>query len=325
MIASSSHSQPPRPQDSSISSADFVSHRPAPHSGSEVPESGPPTVMPSMLDGIDSDASNYNHSTTYPSQTTSQAHSVPLSSWLNIPQSVTDVRPAYNYTTEPSFTENPVQTSFGALDLQKPIKQEIWGYANHPAPAYSSTVTSPLNYDFRPTNGHSGFTQTTSVQRHFLPLPNVQEQQLPWGDSTVADTMNEVLIDPRAKPLNGFAFDAADSSGPPIYSTATNMHPTEQPMKRFYRDVEDALTVDSYETDSESAKGEPPYAKLIYNALMDAPEHKLVLRDIYTWISDNTDKAKDPAFKGWQNSVRHNLSMNGVRSIGIGRQYSRRR
>lgn len=84
-------------------------------------------------------------------------------------------------------------------------------------------------------------------------------------------------------------------------------------MKRRYQDMDDTLTLRSCETDSESAKGEPPYAKLIYNALMDAREHKLVLRDIYAWIHDNTDKAKDPAFKGWQNSVRHNLSMNGVR------------
>lgn len=38
----------------------------------------------------------------------------------------------------------------------------------------------------------------------------------------------------------------------------------------------------------------------------------MVLRDIYEWIARNTDKARDPAFKGWQNSVRHNLSMNGV-------------
>lgn len=85
-------------------------------------------------------------------------------------------------------------------------------------------------------------------------------------------------------------------------------------MKRYYQDVEDDVTVDSFETDGESTvKSEPPYAKLIYQALMAAPGYRMVLRDIYDWIGKNTDKARDPAFKGWQNSVRHNLSMNGVR------------
>lgn len=66
------------------------------------------------------------------------------------------------------------------------------------------------------------------------------------------------------------------------------------------------------ESEVEGKQGEPPYAKLIYRALMEAPGHQMVLKDIYGWIARNTDKARDSAFKGWQNSVRHNLSMNGV-------------
>jgi hypothetical protein len=58
---------------------------------------------------------------------------------------------------------------------------------------------------------------------------------------------------------------------------------------------------------------ELPYAQLIYRALMDAPGHTMILRDIYSWFRLNTDKAQDEDTKGWQNSIRHNLSMNGVR------------
>ena len=70
--------------------------------------------------------------------------------------------------------------------------------------------------------------------------------------------------------------------------------------------------VDGYETDIEGKQSGPPYAQLIYQALMAAPGHQMVLKDIYDWMSKNTDKAQNPKFKGWQNSVRHNLSMNGV-------------
>ena len=57
---------------------------------------------------------------------------------------------------------------------------------------------------------------------------------------------------------------------------------------------------------------EQPYAQLIYRALLAAPDHTMVLRDIYDWFRTYTDKAANSETKGWQNSIRHNLSMNGV-------------
>ncbi|KAJ5208596.1 hypothetical protein N7449_002975 [Penicillium cf. viridicatum] len=54
----------------------------------------------------------------------------------------------------------------------------------------------------------------------------------------------------------------------------------------------------------------PPYSVLIYQALKEAPGNKLQLQSIYSWFEANTDKGGDPNAKGWQNSIRHNLSMN---------------
>ena len=67
-----------------------------------------------------------------------------------------------------------------------------------------------------------------------------------------------------------------------------------------------------------------PYAKLIYSALMEVPGHRMVLKDIYRWIEQNTDKANDPAFTGWQNSIRHNLSMNEVSLSADARSWHQR-
>jgi len=58
-----------------------------------------------------------------------------------------------------------------------------------------------------------------------------------------------------------------------------------------------------------------PYAQRIYRCLKEAPNHTMVLKDIYKWFTENTDKGKDPNVKGWQNSIRHNLSMNKVSYI----------
>lgn len=55
-----------------------------------------------------------------------------------------------------------------------------------------------------------------------------------------------------------------------------------------------------------------PYAQLIYKALKEADGHTMILRDIYDWFKKNTEKATTSQSKGWQNSIRHNLSMNGV-------------
>ena len=130
-----------------------------------------------------------------------------------------------------------------------------------------------------------------------------------WNDLGIASTMDELYAESCIHPPPFPSLDAAES-GPSLYTTASNQLMVHKDVLDYsFQDTDDAS-----EPDSEGGKGEPPYAKLIYDALMDAPEHQLVLRDIYTWISNNTDKAKDPAFKGWQNSVRHNLSMNGVSS-----------
>ncbi|EED16590.1 forkhead domain protein [Talaromyces stipitatus ATCC 10500] len=53
-----------------------------------------------------------------------------------------------------------------------------------------------------------------------------------------------------------------------------------------------------------------PYAYLLYEALRSAQDHKMSLQEIYRWFEENTNKANDPQSKGWQSSIRHNLSMN---------------
>ena len=67
--------------------------------------------------------------------------------------------------------------------------------------------------------------------------------------------------------------------------------------------------VDNIENDSGYKKPSMSYAQLIAEAINNAPEKTLVLADIYKAIN-----IKYPYYeletKGWQNSIRHNLTMN---------------
>lgn len=51
------------------------------------------------------------------------------------------------------------------------------------------------------------------------------------------------------------------------------------------------------------------YAQLIGMAILRAPNRRLTLAQIYKWISD-TYSFYSPNLAGWQNSIRHNLSLN---------------
>lgn len=62
----------------------------------------------------------------------------------------------------------------------------------------------------------------------------------------------------------------------------------------------------------EEGSADPPYSLLIYQALLSAHDKKLPLQSIYSWFEKNTEKGKDQGSRGWQNSIRHNLSMNAV-------------
>jgi len=286
-------------------------------------DGGTLTVMPSMLDSRSPAVSDYRISTTNNPHIQSQITSEPLFPWQDHQQSALFGHAPYSSRFDAKYSTSHPQVSKEAYEdaaqgRWTPGRWGAWGDEVRQGPAMPFIPSPfPPNNSFQSNDDlEDSVSAASSTPRPTLPLPFRCNPRPRWAEPPMGNTLplHDIRTAPQPQSPPLFSYDAADHTGPPFYSTASNLQAIYQPsMKRLYQDTEDDMTVVSYETDGESKQSEPPYAKLIYQALMAAPGYRMVLRDIYQWIGENTDKAKDPAFKGWQNSVRHNLSMNGVR------------
>ncbi|ROT40147.1 forkhead box protein K2 [Sodiomyces alkalinus F11] len=68
--------------------------------------------------------------------------------------------------------------------------------------------------------------------------------------------------------------------------------------------------IDLSHDDNKHVKPQFSYAQMITQAIMSAPDGKLNLNGIYTFITTNYAYYRHQPPAGWQNSIRHNLSLN---------------
>lgn len=158
---------------------------------------------------------------------------------------------------------------------------------------------------------YPAFEFPTNIPGQFVHRPDVSQPH------TSIELLQDLRIDDQT-PQSHLGDDLVSSYTPTIASSPSysrqfdfSANPSVEPLDDFDGFNGCIAIMDDYGEEDEGLNSEP-YARLIYRALKSAPEHKMVLKEIYEWFEKNTDKAKDTTSKGWQNSIRHNLSMNGV-------------
>lgn len=215
--------------------------------------------------------------------------------------------------------DDNLPTHFGAMDNIIPTDPPATTICSTPPVLDSNGAPQQyMNWQQIPTD-FSGYDEQAPTP--WMPVPQQQQQHLQHFDP------NTLFMQDR----DGLGIQMAPTSHP-IYSPGPLHYDQpfmsqESPLdcsEEYRQDMgvmwnrheqsvppQDDLFADDDEAEPEDS-ADPCYAQLLHRCLKEAPDHTMSLRDLYEWVSQHSQKAKDLKNRGWQNSVRHNLSMNAV-------------
>ncbi|KAI0601607.1 hypothetical protein F4775DRAFT_605699 [Biscogniauxia sp. FL1348] len=225
-----------------------------------------------------------------PPSTTYEGDDIDGYSYQSSPMSATSAaNPSLQLSTDPSTASPRSWSSPEAQQLS--FSQGFWSADR--MPPYDMQVYTPATYEDQ-------FQQPMALAAYPQPRFGLRNDNLPEDANyhREAQTMAAPTMPEGQAPLPSQA--------------------TSPPMKEefeSYQMPENGSTQDPGHADAsdgeEGSKVDEPYARLIWRAFMSRDRHAMTLQEIYQWFRDNTEKTKSES-KGWQNSIRHNLSMNAA-------------
>jgi hypothetical protein len=181
--------------------------------------------------------------------------------------------------------------SWSSSDAQQFLyPQTMWRNQDHSSPYnLQTTTTLPADNSFQQHVIASPYADASFLNSSIDPAPMVIDapNMTPEHVDSIRSNRSASPLPPEELSNNGFAYGDGDNGAPPSGQGGNSS------------DRDDANKIDV------------PYARLIFKAFMSRENHAMTLQELYQWFRENTDKAKADS-KGWQNSIRHNLSMNAV-------------
>lgn len=208
----------------------------------------------------------------------------------------------------PSSTYSlPIRTSFPTYSHQQlhpsgssvlPTPPDSTGCEGEDLDQYGSPASwSPLEPQ------QPGFGQPYLGSPEPMPAYNFHSHNLHYERSTMPQMISSIAPATFEDDMtHGEAIPASAAQGPSVPMVSREESPQSK---------QEGESSGQGKNGDESIKSDEPYAQLIHKAFLSRECQPMTLQDIYQWFRENTEKAKGDN-KGWQNSIRHNLSMNHV-------------
>lgn len=200
----------------------------------------------------------------------------------------------------------------------------------HPSPSKTFNIPSPPlpgHPDFAyvsipPPPNHNGYTDSLIKEQAAvsmpprLYIPPISQRPLfttfPSAPVESFDKENYYHVQSRNENFADFP-DPSSARNRMLKRSLSEVSGTDRPFKRMRQEEEHINYVpepdDMPPVEDEGTKPSHSYANLIGMAILRAPNRRLTLAQIYKWISDTYSFYRGSE-TGWQNSIRHNLSLN---------------
>ncbi|KAF3904502.1 hypothetical protein AA313_de0207939 [Arthrobotrys entomopaga] len=213
-------------------------------------------------------------------------------------------------TSEPIYPNSSASGMSHQVYLQSPPYfpggVEDISYPNPHIVRSNSMPTSgyPMQYPVHAGHGY----ESPELSDHAMMTPDGYyiDQDQYWNQANIGDDISKLQVSAQhmlGRRMSNSSLHHSESASDLHFLNRGGM-----PIP-YYSDIDEGFGPESPEQGEDEL---PPYAELIYEALKSAPGHQMHLQDIYQWFRDNYAKFRNDPSKGWMNSIRHNLSMNGA-------------
>ena len=319
---------PLRSEDSSLSRDLFTTQAFSPAPQPQEIDNSNGTTMPALADLFPPGISDYYHDFRHQGlETLPVPRAFPL--WPGLPNSSEFYQHPRSHQNEISLSDKAFADVFGNLMGDSSVEVPSWSYEDlrEPTPSLNSSIQGCRQYQFNVDNcTKSPGPNTTMLHPSHVfgyPTPPLDQSassskrrhngitSAPYSNRTQS---YQSCTAPEPQLIQPHVDSSSTCSTPPLQKSE-NASPQNPRCSAEIEGKDCSSLMNGEESDGDRSVNSEPYATLIFKALKSAPGHKMVLKEIYEWFETNTDKARNHSSKGWQNSIRHNLSMNGVRVV----------
>ncbi|KAI1268364.1 hypothetical protein F5Y18DRAFT_423727 [Xylariaceae sp. FL1019] len=219
----------------------------------------------------------------------------------------------------PGFNRAPMPSVSAQHGHERALQEANANKSFYP-PTGSMKLSSPSKANRRPRTS-LGTSHNSQLNRPRMPPPpsngqvtdSMQKGGPVWSVFKTHGSHDKENAQQSTQPTHCDASSSAStgqcqpkSSGKRTLLEAAHIESDPRPEKKQKTKV---IPYTEYDENGKEIKPRMSYAQMISRAILESPDKRLTLNQIYNWIDEHFTYFKNGE-GGWQNSIRHNLSLN---------------